>query len=270
MMTTPFDGKLNWWHFRASGLDSTIRTPTELAQEIKARTPGASGVIVKVVHGHTWEGATSGARVLDMRNTGDLALWARVMHSLGLDLHIWATPVGADPQREAAAVAQAANVAGVQSLILDVEPYAGFWRGDVEDVANYMRALISGVPDDLHIGMSLDSRTAGKLAQIHFRTWLATGRTGSLHPQVYWHDFGLPFGIAAHECTETLAGSELPVYPVLGTYPSPRSGVAVPPAQLTAALVSTKQAMGAASLFRLGGDNWTPDICAAVNKGWES
>ena len=46
-----------------------------------------------------------------------------------LDLHIWAVPVGADPQTEAMIVAQAANAPGVKSLILDVEPYAGFWQG---------------------------------------------------------------------------------------------------------------------------------------------
>ena len=115
--------------------------------------------------------------------------------------------------------------------------------------------------------------TAGRratLAAIHFDTWFVSGGLNSTHPQVYWHDFGLPFGIALHECTETLANEApgLPIYPVLGTYPNPRTGVVAPPAQLTAALVATKQAMGAASLFRLGGDNWTDDICDAINKGW--
>ena len=132
-----------------------------------------------------------------------------------------------------------------------------------------MKTLRASTSNALHIGLSLDSRNVGKLRAIHFSSWIAVG-IDSLHPQVYWHDFGLPFGIALHECTETLANKApaLPIYPVLGTYPNSRTGVAVPPAQLTAALVATKQAMGGASLFRLGGDNWTPEICDAVNKGW--
>ena len=265
-MTTPFDGKLNWWHWHAEDLDTTISTPTELAQAVRTRTPGASGVVVKVVHGHTWEGAR-GAEVIDMRDLADLIVWARAMHSLGLELHIWAVPVGADPQREAAAVALASHVPGVKSVILDVEPYDGFWQGDVAAATQYIDTLRANVGDDMHVGISVDSRTPDKLRAIHFYEWMEGG-TDSVHPQVYWHDFGLPFGIALHECTETLAGYGLPIYPVLGTYPNPRTGVAVPPAQLTAALVATKQAMGAASLFRLGGDNWTDDICDAVNKGW--
>ena len=265
-MTTPFDGKLNWWHWQAEDLDTTISTPTELAQAVRTRTPGASGVVVKVVHGHTWEGAR-GSEVLDMRDLADLIVWARAMHSLGLELHIWAVPVGADPQREAAAVALAANAPGVKSVILDVEPYDGFWQGDAAAAKQYMDTLESCVSDGLHIGISLDSRNVGKLRAIHFDTWKASG-IDSLHPQVYWHDFGLPFGIALHECTETLVGTGLPIYPVLGTYPNPRTGVAVPPAQLEAALFATKQTVGAASLFRLGGNNWTPDICDAINKGW--
>ena len=264
-MTTPFDGKLNWWHYRADSV--AFDTRTALAAEVRKRTPQAAGVIVKVVHGAAWEGPRSNKGSLAIHCTNDVALWAGSLAGYGLDLHIWAVPVGADPQREAMVVAQAANAPGVKSLILDVEPYDGFWQGGSEAVKQYMDTLESSVSDDLHIGISVDSRNVGKLRAIHFDAWKAGG-IKSLHPQVYWHDFGLPFGIALHECTETLAGTGLPIYPVLGTYPNPRTGVAVPPAQLTAALVSTKQAMGAASLFRLGGDNWTPDICGAVNKAW--
>ena len=229
-MTTPFDGRLLWWHWRPDSV--TFNTRTALAAEVRERTPGAAGVVVKVAHGHTWQGPRASNSPLAIINPDDVAAWAASLAGYELDCHIWATQVGADPQTEAMIVAQAANAPGVKSVILDVEPYAGFWRGDVEDVAQYMRTLTASAPDDLHIGMSVDSRTAGKLAQIHFRTWLATERIGSLHPQVYWHDFGLPFGIALHECTDTLAGYGLPIYPVLGTYPNPRTGVAVPPAQL--------------------------------------
>ena len=264
-MTTPFDGKLNWWHYRADSV--TFDTRADLAEGVRARTPQAAGVIVKVAHGHTWEGPAIRNNSLSINSPDNVASWASSLAAHNLDLHIWATPVGADPQREAMVVAQAANAPGVKAVILDVEPYDGFWQGGSEAVKQYMDTLESSVSDDLHIGISLDSRNVGKLRAIHFEVWME-GPIASAHPQVYWHDFGLPFGIALHECTDTLAGYGLPIYPVLGTYPNPRTGVAVPPEQLTAALVATKQAMGAASLFRLGGDNWTPDICDAVNKGW--
>ena len=34
--------------------------------------------------------------------------------------------------------AQAANAPGVKSVILDVEPYAGFWQGDAAAATQYM------------------------------------------------------------------------------------------------------------------------------------
>ena len=266
-MTTPFDGRLLWWHWRPDSVNVLARS--SLALEVLERTPKAAGMIVKVAHGHTWQGPRTNNGPLAIHGPDDVANWAQSLAAHSLDLHIWATPVGADPQREAMVVAQAANAPGVKSLILDVEPYEGFWQGDAAAVVQYMATLVASVSDDLHIGISLDSRNVGKLRAIHFSSWIAVG-IDSLHPQVYWHDFGLPFGIALHECTETLANKApaLPIYPVLGTYPNSRTGVAVPPAQLAAALVATKQAMGGASLFRLGGDNWTPEICDAVNKGW--
>ena len=248
-MTTPFDGKLNWWHYRADTASST--SPTWIALEMKRRTPAAAGIIVKVAHGHTWEGPKNSIHPLAIHGPDDVARWASRLAAHSLDLHIWATPVGADPQREAMIVAQAANAPGVKSVILDVEPYDGFWQGDAAAAERYMTTLVCSVSHDLHIGMSVDSRNVGKLRAIHFDTWKASG-IDSLHPQVYWHDFGLPFGIALHECTETLAGTGLPIYPVLGTYPNPRTGVAVPPEQLTAALVATKQALGAAVAIPAG------------------
>ena len=267
-MTTPFDGKLNWWYWNSSSVIYT--TQTRIAREVVWRTPKASGVIVKVAHGHTWEGPKGSGKPIAIHGPDDVALWGQKLAAYNLDLHIWAVPVGADPQREAMVVAQAANAPWVKSVILDVEPYDGFWQGDAAAAAQYMATLRASVGDDMHVGISVDSRNVGKLRAIHFNTWLVSGGLNSTHPQVYWHDFGLPFGIALHECTETLANEApgLPIYPVLGTYPNPRTGVVVPPAQLTAALVATKQAMGAASLFRLGGDNWTNDICDAINKGW--
>ena len=53
-MTTPFDGKLNWWHYRADSV--AFDTRTALAKAVRERTPQAAGVIVKVVHGAAWEG----------------------------------------------------------------------------------------------------------------------------------------------------------------------------------------------------------------------
>ena len=38
-------------------------------------------------------------------------------------------------------VAQAANAPGVKSVILDVEPYDGFWQGDAAAATQYMATL---------------------------------------------------------------------------------------------------------------------------------
>ena len=267
-MSTPYDGKLNWWYWRPDSVAPGTRTA--LAAEVRKRTPKAAGVIVKVAHGHTWQGPVADKGALAIHGPDDVARWAGSLTNYGLDCHIWATPVGADPQREAMVVAQAANAPGVKSVILDVEPYDGFWQGDAAAATQYMWTLRASVPDSLHIGISVDSRTDEKLAAIHFGTWLGGG-IGSVHPQVYWHDFGLKPHDAYPECIGSLeaAGIDLDiVFPALGTYPNPRTGLPVPPDELHLAMVVAGCGYDGASLFRLGGDNWTPDICDAINKGW--
>ena len=180
-MTTPFDGKLNWWHYRADSV--AFDTRADFGAEVGKRTPAAAGVIVKVAHGHTWEGPKGSDSPIAIHGPDDVALWAGKLAAYDLDLHIWATPVGADPQREAMVVAQAANAPGVKSVILDVEPYAGFWQGDAAAAEQYMTTLLSSVSADLHIGLSLDSRNVGKLKAIQFGVWTSWG-IKSLHPQV--------------------------------------------------------------------------------------
>ena len=73
-MTTPFDGKLNWWHYRADSV--AFDTRTALAAEVRARTPQAAGVIVKVAHGASWEGPRASDSPLAIHGPDDVARWA--------------------------------------------------------------------------------------------------------------------------------------------------------------------------------------------------
>lgn len=269
---TPYDGKLNWWHFRTNYVAYEYQTPAALAREVRKRTPDATGIVAKVAHGATWEGkfGNNSRRPLDLCWTGDVTNWVAALADVGLELHLWAVPTSDNPQREAEVHAQAASVPGVKSLILDVEPYEGFWRGAAHDVATYTGVLRDNLPDGFHVGISVDSRSQSKLAQIQFRRWLAAPVIQSVHPQVYWHDFGTSVAHALAECMlpfRELGLHAATIFPVFGTYPN-RHRQPVLPAALQDAVARGRGGYNGCSLFRLGDQGWAQNLCDAVQAGW--
>lgn len=206
---TPYDGKTWVWHWRGNAV--TEQTIDELARNLKRLAPNVSGIIVKVVDGENWQGAFDNG---DMAINGvdDIARWVMVLEEHGLELHIWAVPEGVNITAETELLASAANVDGVQSLILDVEPYTGYWSGGQESVEPFMTSLREQITDpDFHIGLMIDPRPQNYDA-IFPDEW--RDYVDSIHPLVYWSTFRQIPEDTLQVMWETWGGYGLPIIPV--------------------------------------------------------
>ncbi|MCL4254702.1 MAG: M23 family metallopeptidase, partial [Anaerolineae bacterium] len=181
---TPYDGKTFVWHWRGNAV--TEETLIELVDNLDEFAPNVSGIIVKVLDGETWQGSFDSG---DMAINGvdDIARWVMVLEEYGLELHIWAVPKGVNIATETELLASVANVDGVQSLILDVEPYTGYWQGGEESVEPFMTSLREQITNpDFHIGLMIDPRPQNYDA-IFPDEW--RDYVDSIHPLVYWSTF---------------------------------------------------------------------------------
>jgi murein DD-endopeptidase MepM/ murein hydrolase activator NlpD len=97
-------------------------------------------------------------------------------------------------------------------MILDVEPYSGFYQGGRETVRPLMTAIRAAVPGSFHIGLSVDPRPQ-HYAAIFPDEWFPFVQ--SVHPQVYWATFhqSPEDALAAAYSTWTRFGR--PIFPVL-------------------------------------------------------
>lgn len=111
-----------------------------------------------------------------------------------IDFGLWCVPWGTDPAGEARMVVSALQAAQTDLMVLDIEPYAGFWRAPWSNLHPYMQAIRTAMPA-AKIGLSFDPRRSPPLFQynhvseIHLEEWLPY--VDSLWPQVYWDTFGL-------------------------------------------------------------------------------
>ena len=75
-----------------------------------------------------------------------------------MEFHAWCVPKGTHMEAETNIIIQACTRPGVKSLILDVEPYDGFWQGGRDGIRPYMTRIRRAIPGSCHIGRSVDPR----------------------------------------------------------------------------------------------------------------
>ncbi|MDE2777400.1 MAG: peptidoglycan DD-metalloendopeptidase family protein [Chloroflexota bacterium] len=206
---TPYDGKVAVWHWKGSAVQQN--TISEAISTIKANAPNVSQVWVKITNGVYWmseydnsEMAISGASSVDQ--------WVSACQAGGLEFHAWCVPKGLNVKQEAAIIVEACARPGVQSLILDIEPYADYWQGGAEAVRPFMLELRRGLGTRFHIGMSVDPRRQ------HYHTvfpgeW--SPFIDSIHPQTYWKTFRTRPEDALASVWTVWGGFNKPIIPVL-------------------------------------------------------
>ena len=206
---TPYDGKVAVWHWKGSAVPQN--TISEVLDDIKAKAPNVSQVWVKITNATHWmsEYDTSDMAISD---ASSVDAWVSACQAAGLEFHAWCVPKGLNVQAEAAIIVEACSRAGVQSLILDIEPYADYWQGGAQAVRPFMLELRRGLGTRFHIGMSVDPRRQ------HYHTvfpgeW--SPFVDSIHPQTYWDIFRTTPEEALLSVWAVWGGYNKPIIPVL-------------------------------------------------------
>ncbi len=206
---TPYDGKVAVWHWKGSAVPQN--TISQVLTDIKANAPNVSQVWVKITNGTYWmsEYDTSDMAISD---AGSVDVWVSACQAAGLEFHAWCVPKGLNVQAEAAIIVEACSRPGVQSLILDIEPYADYWQGGPQAVRPFMLELRRGLGTRFHIGMSVDPRRQ------HYHTvfpgeW--SPFVDSIHPQTYWEIFRTTPEEALSSVWTVWGGYNKPIIPVL-------------------------------------------------------
>ncbi|MEL6308642.1 MAG: peptidoglycan DD-metalloendopeptidase family protein [Chloroflexota bacterium] len=210
-VATPYDGKVAIWHWKGSAVaESTI---DELAANIKNRAPNVDAVWVKTSDGASWQGDFDTSSMA-VNGVADIERWVSVLSRYGLEFHAWCVPLGIPEEvdREIAIISAACKVAGVKSMILDVEPYAQYWRGGREGIRPFMLKLRRAIGGDFHLGMTVDPRP-WHYNSIFPDEWYPF--IGSIHTQSYWATFRATPEAALQQTYDTWGGYGRPVFPAL-------------------------------------------------------
>ncbi|NDJ52297.1 MAG: peptidoglycan DD-metalloendopeptidase family protein [Chloroflexi bacterium] len=186
-MSTPYDGKVHLWHVQGRWV-SEPDIPT-LVRNVRQRLSVPTGLWIKTVNADQWQGFFDTKSSMEINGPSDISRWGSELSRNNIDLHVWTIPEDDNLQREIEITIQSAQVPGVKSLILDVEPFDGqnYWNGSPQDVRTFMTALRSALGDDFHIGISVDPR-AHRHTPIHPEAWMPY--IDSVHPQIYWRLMG--------------------------------------------------------------------------------
>lgn len=215
-MATPYDNKVALWyvHGRTVG-ENTLR---DILTTIRRYAPAVEAIWVKSSEGTEWAGNLSGGDPkpdLAIRGPADIDRWVREMGAANIDVHLWHVAKGTSINAEADLLIQACSRPGVKSLILDIEPYAGFWQGGRAGIRPFMLRLRSALPGTFHIGMSVDPRPwhYDTIFPEEWRPFI-----NSIHPQIYWADFSLSPDDAYKLSYQKWGGYGLPIIPALQGY----------------------------------------------------
>lgn len=183
---TPYKGAVAMWHWKGDSVaENTIE---ELARTIKSKAPAVTQVWLKTSDytpsaGAQWMGYWDTKRNLAVDGPASIDRWVSGMGQFGLEVHVWAVPRSGNMEAETNLIIQACQRPGVKSLILDVEPYSGFWLGGRADVRPFMSRIRRALPGAFHIGICVDPR-AHHYDNIYADEWQPF--VNSVHPMVYW------------------------------------------------------------------------------------
>ncbi|MCY3719299.1 MAG: peptidoglycan DD-metalloendopeptidase family protein [Anaerolineaceae bacterium] len=214
-LPTPYDGRVAVWHWKGTVLQEN--NIDELAQRLNRIAPQVTEILVKICDsteqtGADWQGRWDSKAELALTGPESIDRWVSALGRYGMNFHAWCVARGLDSEAETDLIIQACQRPGVRSLILDVEPYAGFWSGGREGIRPYMLRIRRQIPGNFHIGISVDPR------RHHFRhIWPQEWRpfVDSVHPQVYWVTFGVLPEVALREAWDVWKDYGLPIVPVL-------------------------------------------------------
>ena len=205
---TPYDGKIAIWHW--SGRSVPEDTIQQMLDNIKRRTPNVNQVWVKITDSVYWMSEYDHSD-LAIHGPDSVDEWVRACRARGIEFHTWCVPHGLDIERETSIIAAACKRPGVGSLVLDIEPHAGYWQGGAENIRPFMMRLRQELGTRFHIGISIDPRSHHH-HRIFPNDWMPF--IDSLHPQTYWKTFRVTPEEALQSVQTVWGGYDKPIIPV--------------------------------------------------------
>ncbi len=215
-MATPYDGKVAVWHWKGDSLaENTIE---DAVRTLKTWAPNATQLWVKTSDGVDWMARFDTKKTLAIDGPAAIRRWVQVLQANGMEFHAWCVVKGKDITNEANRVIEACTVPGVKSMVLDIEPYAGFWQAGKDPIRPFMTRIRRGVGGAFHIAMSMDPRTQhyNSIFPNEWRPFI-----NSVHPQVYWDTFQRPVKEVMDEAYKVWGNYGLPIIPALSGYADP-------------------------------------------------
>lgn len=209
VVPTPYDGQAGLWLWKGQGLAE--RTIEDFAKNIKKLAPNVKQIWVKTNEGPEWQGRWDNSQ-LAINGPESIDKWVSVLQSHGLEFHAWCVLRGLNINGEANTIIQACLRPGVKSMILDVEPYEGYWSGGKAAIRPLMTRIRQSVPGAFHIGLGVDPRRA-HYAKIDPLEWFPF--VNSVHPMVYWRTFRRTPEDVLKETYEVWGGYGRPIIPIL-------------------------------------------------------
>lgn len=212
---TPYDGKVALWHWKGSSLaENTIE---EVVQNLKRVAPHVTMLFVKTSDyaastGARWMGYWDTKRDLAIDGPQSIDKWVQVLERNGMEFHAWCVPRGLDVNAETDLIIQACLRPGVRSMLLDVEPYEGFWSGGKDGIRPFMLRIRRALPGSFHIGMTVDPRPH-HYNSIYPQEWFPF--VNSIHTQSYWATFRRPPDAVLKETFQVWGNYGRPVFPIL-------------------------------------------------------
>ncbi len=209
-MATPYDGKIGIWHWKGDSVaEDTI---DELCRTLKKWAPAITQVFVKTSDGDNWQGKFDTDRDMAIDSVASVDKWVRILEANNMEFHAWAVVKGENVTTEADRIIEVCNRTGVKSMLLDIEPYAGFWTVGRDPIRPLMTRIRRGVGGRFHIGIAVDPRPRHKPA-IFPEEWRPF--VNSVHLQVYWNTFQRPYDEVLDEAFSTWQDYGLPMFPVM-------------------------------------------------------
>jgi murein DD-endopeptidase MepM/ murein hydrolase activator NlpD len=212
---TPYDGTVAIWHWRGDSISEN--SIEEVCQTIKQYAPNAKAVFVKTSDwtpstGAQWMGYWDSKKSLSIDGPSSIDKWVNTLARFDLEFHAWCIPRGGSLAAETSLIIQACQRPGVKSMILDVEPYEGFWIGGRDGVRPFMTRIRQAIPGNFHIGLSVDPRPQ-HYDSIYPQEWFPF--VNSVHPQTYWQTFRDSPEEALQSVYDTWGNYGKPIIPVL-------------------------------------------------------
>ncbi|MDX2140416.1 MAG: peptidoglycan DD-metalloendopeptidase family protein [Chloroflexota bacterium] len=212
---TPFDGKVGMWHWRGDMLGEN--SIDELARNLRNAVPELRQIYVKTSDitqsaGAQWQGYWDTKRALAIDGPASIDRWVSGLARHNMEFVAWCIPRGINVAAEADLIIQACQRPGVRAMILDVEPYEGFWVGGREAVRPLMIRVRRALPGSFHIGLCIDPRRRWFDA-IHPQEWAPF--VNSVHTMSYWQTFGRSPEEVLQETFEVWGPYGKPIIPAL-------------------------------------------------------